>query len=323
MIRVLVRLLAVVGLCAAGALPAAPALAQDGPLVLAAASLQESMSAAADRWAAKGHPHPVLSFAASSALARQIEARAPADLFVSADEDWMDDVARAGLVAQGTRVSFLVNALVIAAPAGNRVKLYPAPGFPLLRALGTGRLAMADPDAVPAGRYGKAALTAMGVWARSSHAWRGPKACAGRSRWWRAAPRRWASSMPPMPAPILRCASPGSSRRQPCADHLSARAADHLDHPDAEAFRRFLISAKARRSSAASASWRTERAGAAMLLSAGEWGVVALSAKVSAVAILGPCRWLSRWPGCWRAGGLPGGFCSTGSCICRWCCRRW
>ena len=63
--------------------------------MLAAASLQESMSAAADRWAARGHPHPVLSFAASSALARQIEARAPADLFVSADEDWMDDVARA------------------------------------------------------------------------------------------------------------------------------------------------------------------------------------------------------------------------------------
>jgi molybdate transport system substrate-binding protein len=150
----------------------------------------------------------VLSFAASSALARQIEARAPADLFVSADEDWMDDVARAGLVAQGTRVSFLVNALVIAAPAGNRVKLYPAPGFPLLSALGTGRLAMADPDAVPAGRYGKAALTALGVWAQVEP--RGPKACAGRSRSWRAAPRRWASSMPPMPAPILRCASPGS-----------------------------------------------------------------------------------------------------------------
>jgi molybdate transport system substrate-binding protein len=63
MIRVLVRLLAVVGLCAAGALPAAPAFAQDGPLVLAAASLQESMSVAADRWAARGHPHPVLSFA--------------------------------------------------------------------------------------------------------------------------------------------------------------------------------------------------------------------------------------------------------------------
>jgi molybdate transport system substrate-binding protein len=74
--------------------------------VLAAASLQESMNAAADRWAALGHPRPVLSFAASSALARQIEARAPADLFVSADEDWMDDVARAGLLAPRSRAGW-------------------------------------------------------------------------------------------------------------------------------------------------------------------------------------------------------------------------
>ena len=72
-----------------------PAFAE-GPLVLAAASLQESLNAAADGWARKGHPRPVISFAASSALARQVEAGAPADLFISADEDWMNSVARKG-----------------------------------------------------------------------------------------------------------------------------------------------------------------------------------------------------------------------------------
>lgn len=245
MIRVLVRLLAVVGLCAAGALPAAPAFAQDGPLVLAAASLQESMSAAADRWAAKGHPHPVLSFAASSALARQIEARAPADLFVSADEDWMDDVARAGLVAQGTRVSFLVNALVIAAPAGNRVKLYPAPGFPLLSALGTGRLAMADPDAVPAGRYGKAALTAMGVWAQveprvaRAESVRGALALVARG----AAPLGIVYATDARADPAVRIAGVFPVGSHAPITYPLARLTTSTN-PDAEGFRRFLISAE-------------------------------------------------------------------------------
>lgn len=143
----------------------APALAQGrGPLVLAAASLQESLSAAADAWARRGHPRPVLSFAASSALARQIEAKAPADLFVSADEAWMDHVAGRGLVAKGTRAPLVTNRLVLIAPAGSRVALRIAPEFPIARALGNGRLAMADPAAVPAGKYGQEALTRLGVW---------------------------------------------------------------------------------------------------------------------------------------------------------------
>ena len=147
-------------------LVAAPAMAQPaGPLVLAAASLQESLTAAADAWTAKGHPRPRLSFAASSALARQIGSGAPADLFVSADEPWMDDVAAKGLIVPGTRVSFLGNRLALIAPAAKPVRLAIRPGFPLAASLGTGRLAMADPDAVPAGLYGKAALTRLGVWA--------------------------------------------------------------------------------------------------------------------------------------------------------------
>jgi molybdate transport system substrate-binding protein len=142
---------------------AVPAQAKP-PLVLAAASLQESLTAAADAWAARGHERPVISFASSSALARQIEAGAPADLFISADEPWMDAVAAKGLIVPASRVSFLSNRLVLIAPAGNGGALAPRKGFALAKALGDGRLSMADPDAVPAGKYGKAALTALGVW---------------------------------------------------------------------------------------------------------------------------------------------------------------
>lgn len=142
-----------------------PAQAQPrGPVVLAAASLQEGLSEAADRWAALGHARPVLSFAGSSALARQIEAGAPADLFISADEEWMDYVAGRKLLRPGSRTAFLSNRLVLIAPVDSRLRLTIGRGFPIARALGTGRLAMADPAAVPAGKYGRAALTKLGVW---------------------------------------------------------------------------------------------------------------------------------------------------------------
>jgi molybdate transport system substrate-binding protein len=134
------------------------------PLVLAAASLQESLNAVADAWAAKHHERPVISFAASSALAKQIDAGAPADLFISADEPWMNEVQKNGYVTQGTRISFLANRLVLIAPADSKGTIAIKPGFPLVKALGDGKLAMADPDSVPAGKYGKASLTALGVW---------------------------------------------------------------------------------------------------------------------------------------------------------------
>lgn len=149
----------------AGMLLAGPAMAQPRPpVVLAAASLQESMNAAADAWAKRGHVRPTLSFAASSALARQVAAGAPADLFVSADVEWMDDLDKRGLLASGTRVNLLGNRLVLIAPVDSRVRVALRPGVDLRHALNGGRLAMADPDAVPAGRYGKAALTALRGW---------------------------------------------------------------------------------------------------------------------------------------------------------------
>ena len=137
---------------------------QRAPLVLAAASLQESLSEAADAWAALGHPRPTLSFAASSALARQAIDGGPADIFISADEDWMDAVERAGRLAPETRRSFLGNSLVLVAPADSGAAVDLRRPATLLRALGDGRIAMADPEAVPAGRYGKAALVSLGLW---------------------------------------------------------------------------------------------------------------------------------------------------------------
>ena len=135
-----------------------------GPVVLAAASLQDGLQAAADAWTAQGHAKPVLSFAGTSALARQIESGAPADVFISADEKWMDEVEGKGLIRAGSRADVLGNSLVLVAPAKSDIELDIAPGFAIADALGAGRLAMADPDAVPAGRYGKAALTYLGVW---------------------------------------------------------------------------------------------------------------------------------------------------------------
>jgi molybdate transport system substrate-binding protein len=140
-----------------GACGGSPAV-ERGPVVLAASSLQEAMTDAAEAWEAQGHPQPALSFAASSALARQVEQGAPADIFVSADEAWMDDLESKGLLRAGSRGDLLGNRLVMIAPKG------AAPVA--LADLGDGRLALADPEAVPAGRYAKAALETLGLWDR-------------------------------------------------------------------------------------------------------------------------------------------------------------
>ena len=157
MLRLILSVLAFAGLTAAAPVPRAP-------LVLAAASLQESMNAAADDWAARGHVRPVIAFAGSPALARQAEAGAPADLFVSADEDWMNYLAQRGLLVPGTRADLVANRLVLIVPASNPARIALGRGARLAAAVGSGRLAMADPDSVPAGRYGKAALVNIGAW---------------------------------------------------------------------------------------------------------------------------------------------------------------
>lgn len=155
MLRLLLLLLAFV---------AAPAMAQSRqPLVLAASSLQEAMDEAAESWARQGHPRPVISFAGSSALARQIAAGAPADLFASADRDWMEEVRRRGLIVPGTVAALARNRLVVVARPGTP-SVGGLRGAALGRQLATGALAMADPGAVPAGKYGQAALSRLGAW---------------------------------------------------------------------------------------------------------------------------------------------------------------
>ena len=145
-------------------LACAPAVAQPrGPLVLAASSLQEAFGAAADDWARGGHPRPVLAFAASSALARQVLSGAPAELFASADEEWMDVLAAQGRLEAGTRADVCGNRLVVVAARGSRVRLTVGT---LGAELAKGPVAMADPAAVPAGRYGRAALERLGAWGR-------------------------------------------------------------------------------------------------------------------------------------------------------------
>ena len=149
-------------ICAILAMSAvAPASAQTLTL-FAAASLKDALDEVVHGYdpAAK----VVVSYAASSALAKQIENAAPADVFISADLDWMDYLEARGLIDRGTRFNLLRNRLVLIAPAGAIATLEIKPGFTLAAALGAGRLAMVNPDSVPAGKYGKAALQHLGVW---------------------------------------------------------------------------------------------------------------------------------------------------------------
>ena len=147
-----------------GALGARPAAAED-VLVFAAASLKNALDEAASSYQGKGGDKINISYAASSALAKQIENGAPADIFISADLDWMNDVQQHNGIKPETRANLLGNLLVLVAPADSTAKIEIKPGFPLARLLGDRHLAMADPDAVPAGKYGKAALQKLGVWA--------------------------------------------------------------------------------------------------------------------------------------------------------------
>jgi len=140
--------------------------AQEPVTVFAAASLTDALRELGRSWEARGNSAPRLSFAASSALARQIEQGAPADLFMSADEPWADYLAERGLLAEGTRSSPLGNALVLVAPADRARAVDLARGTDMLALLGGGRLATGDPSNVPAGRYAREALTWMGQWDR-------------------------------------------------------------------------------------------------------------------------------------------------------------
>jgi molybdate transport system substrate-binding protein len=141
------------------------AWAQPHPItVFAAASLQNVMQEIGADYTKATGTQIAFNFAGSSTLARQIVEGAPVDLFISADPQWMDFAQGHGLVEGASRVDLLTNHLALIAPKSSTAMLKIGPGFPLAKALGDGRLAMADPTAVPAGLYGKAALTKLGVW---------------------------------------------------------------------------------------------------------------------------------------------------------------
>jgi molybdate transport system substrate-binding protein len=146
------------------ALPVAPAHGAD-LLVFAAASLREALDEQVNGFKAGAGSRVVVSYGASNALAKQIEAGAPADVFLSADIDWIDYLDERKLLRHGTRMNLLNNRLVLIAPSDSRPSLRIARGFGLAAELHSGRLAMANPDSVPAGKYGRAALQSLGVWA--------------------------------------------------------------------------------------------------------------------------------------------------------------
>jgi molybdate transport system substrate-binding protein len=149
------------------ALPMAPGLAtaQDSMVVFAAASLKNALDEIATTWSKDtGKPVPKISYAASSALAKQMEQGAPADMFISADLDWMDYVGGKNLIKADSRFNLLGNKIVLIAPKDSKTTTLAIEGDGLAKALAGGRLSIANIDSVPAGKYGKAALEKLGAW---------------------------------------------------------------------------------------------------------------------------------------------------------------
>ncbi|MGO9545958.1 MAG: molybdate ABC transporter substrate-binding protein [Rhodomicrobium sp.] len=136
-----------------------------GPvIVFAAASMKNALDAIAAAWHKETGNTAKISYAASSTLAKQIDAGAPAQIFISADPDWMNYVENKGLIVPGSRANLLGNKLVLIAPKDSTITLDLKAGADLATALGGGRLAIGIVNSVPAGMYGKAALESLGIW---------------------------------------------------------------------------------------------------------------------------------------------------------------
>jgi molybdate transport system substrate-binding protein len=160
------RIFMTLGLLIALAGAAPPLAAQEQLTVFAAASLKNAIDDTNAAFTKATGVKVVASYAASSALAKQIEQGAPADVFISADLQWMDYVAGKNLIKPDTRVNLLGNRLVLIAPKDSKLdKVEIAKGFDIAKLAGDGRIAVADVKAVPAGLYAKAALEQRGAWA--------------------------------------------------------------------------------------------------------------------------------------------------------------
>lgn len=139
-------------------------VAAEEVVVFAAASLKNALDAVAADFEASTGDTVTISYGGSNALAKQIIEGAPADIFLSAAENWMDEVEKAGLVVPGTRTDLLGNTLVLVAHGKDGAPVEIKPGFDLAGLLAGGKLAMGMVESVPAGQYGKAALETLGVW---------------------------------------------------------------------------------------------------------------------------------------------------------------
>jgi molybdate transport system substrate-binding protein len=144
----------------------APAAAQDKSLtVFAAASMKNALDEIDAAYTAKTGVRITVSYAASSALAKQIEQGAPADVFISADTDWMDYAIGKKTINESSRVNLLGNSIVLIAPKDSKVdNVAIAAGFDLAKLAGDGRIATGDVKSVPVGKYAKAALEKLGSW---------------------------------------------------------------------------------------------------------------------------------------------------------------
>jgi len=152
-------------LCCAVCAPLAAADSDRPALrVFAAASLTDILDELSPLWEKSSGVPVKIAFAASPVLARQIEAGGTADVFISADQEWMDYLQSRNFIDKSTRRNLAGNRLVLIAPADSRIELRIAPGFDLAGALGNRRLATGDPDTVPVGRYARSALVSLGVW---------------------------------------------------------------------------------------------------------------------------------------------------------------
>jgi molybdate transport system substrate-binding protein len=163
--RVGIRLAAAIASIAAIMFSVAASSAQEKIVVFAAASLKNALDAVNAACEADVGEQATISYAASSALAKQIEQGAPADIFISADLDWMKYLSDKKLTKQQTELKLLGNRIVLIAPNDSTAEADIAPNFDLAGLVGDGRLAMGNIKAVPAGKYGKAALERLGVWA--------------------------------------------------------------------------------------------------------------------------------------------------------------
>ncbi|WP_137136776.1 molybdate ABC transporter substrate-binding protein [Rhizobium sp. FKY42] len=161
--RLVIKLAASISLSVLLVLPT-QSFAAEKITVFAAASMKTALDAANVAYTAKSGNQVVVSYAASSALAKQVEAGAPADVFISADLDWMDYLTKKNLIKPDSRKNLLGNRIVLVAPKDKAKPVDIKAGFDLSALVGDGKLAMGAVDSVPAGKYGKAALEKLGAW---------------------------------------------------------------------------------------------------------------------------------------------------------------